>query len=51
MGNLEFVEGVLEVRDLWRFREEEAEDGGACASGDGFAPAVFGAADGSGCGR
>lgn len=47
MGILEFVEGILEKRDLWGFREEEAEDGDAGADWNGLAPAELSASDGS----
>ena len=47
MGILEGAECGLDVRNVWGFGEEKTEDGYSGAPGNGLAPAIFGAADGS----
>lgn len=45
MGNLEFVEGILENEEIWGFIKKEGKDCNAGASGNGFAPGELGGAD------
>lgn len=50
VGNLEIVKCGLKKRDIGGSRKEEAENSNSGANKDGLAPAVLGAADGSGGG-